>query len=68
MKELADSLFIGPVSVLVNAAGASTAAEFEDTDINEFERLLHMNYLSAVYATRAVIKGRLHPIAVYILP
>lgn len=55
---------IGPVSVLVNAAGTSVSGEFEQTDIIEFERMLRVNYLSAVYATRAVINGKLITVSI----
>nr|QFF91214.1 3-ketodihydrosphingosine reductase isoform 4 [Potamotrygon motoro]QFF91216.1 3-ketodihydrosphingosine reductase isoform 6 [Potamotrygon motoro] len=46
---------LGPVDMLVNCAGTSVAAKFEDVDIGIFRRLMEVNYLGSVYPTRAVI-------------
>ncbi|XP_060680567.1 3-ketodihydrosphingosine reductase [Hemiscyllium ocellatum] len=46
---------LGPVDMLVNCAGISVAAKFEDIDIDFFGRLMEINYLGSVYPTRAVI-------------
>ncbi|XP_067914983.1 3-dehydrosphinganine reductase [Heterodontus francisci] len=46
---------LGPVDMLVNCAGISVAAKFEDVDIGFFRRLMEINYLGSVYPTRAVI-------------
>ncbi|XP_048378616.1 3-ketodihydrosphingosine reductase isoform X2 [Stegostoma tigrinum] len=46
---------LGPVDMLVNCAGISVAAKFEDIDIGFFGRLMEINYLGSVYPTRAVI-------------
>lgn len=46
---------IGPIDVLVNAAGFSISGQFEDIPIEDFKRLLNVNYLGSVYATKAVL-------------
>ncbi|XP_014678648.1 PREDICTED: 3-ketodihydrosphingosine reductase-like [Priapulus caudatus] len=46
---------LGPVFMLVNAAGASVSERFDETPVDDFRRLMEANYLSAVYATRAVL-------------
>ncbi|XP_043545547.1 3-ketodihydrosphingosine reductase isoform X4 [Chiloscyllium plagiosum] len=46
---------LGPVDMLINCAGISVAAKFEDIDIDFFGRLMEINYLGSVYPTRAVI-------------
>ncbi|XP_069787104.1 3-dehydrosphinganine reductase [Narcine bancroftii] len=46
---------LGPVDMLINCAGISVAAKFEDVDIEFFSRLMEVNYLGSVYPTRAVI-------------
>ena len=45
----------GPVDVLVNSAGLGTSATFEDTEPEEFERLMKINYLGSVYPTKCVV-------------
>lgn len=47
----------GDVSVLVNCAGVSVAGEFDQLDINEFNRMLRVNVLGSVYPTRVVLGG-----------
>jgi len=47
----------GEINILVNCAGTSTAAEFDQTDPNEFLRLMKINYLGSVYVTRAVVES-----------
>lgn len=44
-----------PVTMLFNVAGTSTSASFVDTDYEEFERLMKINYLGSAYATRAFL-------------
>lgn len=46
---------LGPVDVLVNSAGFSVSGQFEDIPIEDFKRLLNVNYLGGVYATRVVL-------------
>ena len=48
---------LGPVDVLVNNAGIGKYASVLHTDVEEFERLMQVNYLGAVYATKAVLPG-----------
>lgn len=45
----------GPVDILVNCAGTSVSGRFEDISLRDFQRLLEVNYLGSVQATRAVI-------------
>jgi 3-dehydrosphinganine reductase len=47
----------GPIDVLVNNAGFVAQGGFDELDPSVFESQLRINYLSAVYATRAVIDG-----------
>ena len=47
----------GPVDVLVNSAGTATAAPFDETQPEEFERLMRINYLGSVYATKCVVQS-----------
>ncbi|KAJ7338464.1 hypothetical protein JRQ81_012334 [Phrynocephalus forsythii] len=46
---------LGPVDMLINCAGTSVNAKFEDLDTSRFEQLMAVNYLGSVYPTRAVI-------------
>jgi len=46
---------LGPVDILVNNAGAGGYASFLQTDVEVFERLMRLNYLGTVYATKAVL-------------
>ncbi|KAM9307970.1 3-ketodihydrosphingosine reductase [Gastrophryne carolinensis] len=46
---------LGPVDMLVNCAGMAIAGTFEDLKIDQFARLMEVNYLGSVYASRAVI-------------
>src|SRR5436189_239119 len=46
---------LGPVDILVNNAGAGAYAAFLQTDVEVFERLMRLNYLGTVYATKAVL-------------
>lgn len=45
----------GDVDILVNCAGVTYIKDFVSADISEFERLIKINYLGCVYATKAVI-------------
>lgn len=47
---------VGDVDVIVNCAGTSIAAEFDETDPVEFERMLRINVLGSIYPTRAVLR------------
>ncbi|XP_072267908.1 3-ketodihydrosphingosine reductase [Pyxicephalus adspersus] len=46
---------LGPVDMLVNCAGMAIAGTFEEIEIGQFTRLMEVNYLGSVYASRAVI-------------
>jgi len=46
---------MGPVELLINCAGNATAARFDETPIEEFQRLLNVNYVGSVYVTKAVL-------------
>lgn len=46
---------LGPIDILINNAGHSVQAPFSELPITDFEKQMKVNYLSAVYATRAVV-------------
>ncbi|UMM30356.1 hypothetical protein L5515_012271 [Caenorhabditis briggsae] len=46
---------LGPIDILINNAGHSVQAPFCDLPATDFEKQMKVNYLSAVYATRAVV-------------
>jgi len=46
---------LGSIDVLINNAGNSVQDAFDKLPIESFERQMKLNYLSAVYATRAVV-------------
>ncbi|XP_060900724.1 3-ketodihydrosphingosine reductase [Labrus mixtus] len=46
---------LGPVDMLVNCAGTSISAKFEEMEVDRFKKLMEVNYLGSVYPTRAVI-------------
>uniref|UniRef100_T1J3U3 3-dehydrosphinganine reductase n=1 Tax=Strigamia maritima TaxID=126957 RepID=T1J3U3_STRMM len=46
---------LGPVGILINCAGNATASRFEDTPVEEFQRLMDVNYMGSVFVTRAVL-------------
>uniref|UniRef100_H2SI25 3-dehydrosphinganine reductase n=1 Tax=Takifugu rubripes TaxID=31033 RepID=H2SI25_TAKRU len=46
---------LGPVDMLVNCAGTSLSGKFEDVEVDNFRKLMEVNYLGSVYPTRAVI-------------
>jgi 3-oxoacyl-[acyl-carrier protein] reductase len=48
---------LGPVDGLVNNAGIGKYASVLDTTVEEFERLMQVNYFGALYATKAVLPG-----------
>jgi short-subunit dehydrogenase len=50
---------LGPIDVLVNNAGIGKYASVLETDVEDFERLMRVNYFGAVYATKAVLPGML---------
>ena len=46
---------VGDVDVLINSAGTSIAAAFDQTDPGDFEKMLRINVLGSIYPTRAVV-------------
>jgi short-subunit dehydrogenase len=50
---------LGPADILVNNAGAGNYSKIADTGVEVFERLMKINYLGTVYATKAVLPGML---------
>jgi NAD(P)-dependent dehydrogenase (short-subunit alcohol dehydrogenase family) len=48
---------LGPVDVLVCAAGVSSSARFLETPPEEWRRMLDVNLLGAVHCARAVLQG-----------
>ncbi|KAK0417496.1 hypothetical protein QR680_013045 [Steinernema hermaphroditum] len=48
---------LGPVGVLINNAGFSTQEAFHDLPLSAFENQMKVNYLSGVYASRAVFSS-----------
>ena len=48
---------LGPIDVLVNNAGIGKYASVLETDVEDFERLMRVNYFGAVYAAKAVLPG-----------
>ncbi len=46
---------LGPVDILVNNAGIGQWGRVVDTPAEEYERTIKVNYLSCVYATKAVL-------------
>jgi short-subunit dehydrogenase len=57
LDELQDAL--GPPDVLVNNAGVGSYGTVADVSADTFGHLVAVNYLSAVYATKAVLPGML---------
>jgi 3-dehydrosphinganine reductase len=53
----ASTTAFGDVDILVNCAGVTYIKDFVSADITEFERLIKINYLGCVYATKAVISS-----------
>lgn len=47
----------GPVYMLINCAGTSIANKFEDIPIEEFKRMVDINLMGSIHATKAVIPG-----------
>ena len=57
LARLAEDL--GPVDILVNNAGIGSYGRVSELPVDEFERLMRVNYFSAVYATKAVLPSML---------
>ncbi|MBV8295623.1 MAG: SDR family NAD(P)-dependent oxidoreductase [Acidimicrobiia bacterium] len=50
---------LGPVDILVNNAGIGSYGRVSDLPVDEFERVMDVNYFSCVYATKAVLPSML---------
>jgi short-subunit dehydrogenase len=50
---------LGPVDILVANAGIGAYGPFAETDVEDFERLMRVNYLGTVYPIKAVLPGML---------
>ncbi|MBV8559887.1 MAG: SDR family NAD(P)-dependent oxidoreductase [Acidimicrobiia bacterium] len=50
---------LGPVDILVNNAGIGSYGRVSDLPVDEFERVMGVNYFSSVYATKAVLPSML---------
>ena len=48
---------LGPIDILVNNAGIGAYGAFADTEVDEFERIMRVNYLGTIYAMKAVLPG-----------
>jgi short-subunit dehydrogenase len=46
---------LGPIDILVNNAGIGAYGAFLDTDVDEIDRLMRVNYLGAVQLLKAVL-------------
>ena len=46
---------MGPPDVVFSNAGVATARSFDDLPVEEFERLVRINYLGGVYLSKAVL-------------
>ncbi|XP_064599033.1 3-ketodihydrosphingosine reductase-like isoform X2 [Liolophura sinensis] len=46
---------LGPVQMLINCVGTSISGVFEEIPLTEFKRMLDINYMGSVHATRAVV-------------
>ncbi|XP_055952192.1 3-ketodihydrosphingosine reductase-like isoform X2 [Argiope bruennichi] len=45
----------GPITVLINCAGASVCSCFEDTSMEDFKKMLNVNFLGSINMTQAVV-------------
>ncbi|XP_061197886.1 3-ketodihydrosphingosine reductase-like isoform X2 [Saccostrea echinata] len=48
---------LGPITILINNAGSAIAGRFEETSIEQFQRMIDLNFLGSVNVTKAAIKG-----------
>ncbi|XP_023225867.1 3-ketodihydrosphingosine reductase-like [Centruroides sculpturatus] len=46
---------LGPIDILFNCAGTAFAQKFEDICIEDFKRMIDVNYIGSVQATKAVL-------------
>jgi len=55
LAQLASAL--GPVDILVNNAGIGVYGKVVDTPVEEFERVMRVNYFGTLYPTKTVLPG-----------
>lgn len=48
---------LGPIYMLVNCAGTSMSARFDDTTVNDFQRMMDINFYGSVKVTKAVVNS-----------
>uniref|UniRef100_A0A2C9LQK7 3-dehydrosphinganine reductase n=1 Tax=Biomphalaria glabrata TaxID=6526 RepID=A0A2C9LQK7_BIOGL len=48
---------LGGVDILINCAGTSSPGRFDELPVSEFRKMMEINYISAVHATRALLPG-----------
>jgi 3-oxoacyl-[acyl-carrier protein] reductase len=48
---------LGPTDILLNNAGIGAYGSVADTDPSEAEKMIRVNYLGTIYATKAVLPG-----------
>ncbi|XP_062594520.1 3-ketodihydrosphingosine reductase-like isoform X2 [Saccostrea cucullata] len=48
---------LGPITILINNAGSAIAGRFEETSVEQFQRMIDLNFLGSVNVTKAAIKG-----------
>tara|TARA_Y100000996_G_scaffold408628_1_gene388022 strand:- start:268 stop:1065 length:798 start_codon:yes stop_codon:yes gene_type:complete len=46
----------GPIDILFNNAGIGSQSLFKDTDLQVFHDIMHLDYFSVVYFTKAIMK------------
>ncbi|XP_005103655.1 3-ketodihydrosphingosine reductase [Aplysia californica] len=47
----------GPVDVLINCAGTASPGRFDEVPLSDFKKMIDINYMSTVHATRAILPG-----------
>lgn len=48
---------LGPIYMLINCAGTSMSARFDDTRITDFQRMMDINYYGSVKVAKAVVSS-----------
>lgn len=48
---------LGPIYMLINCAGTSISARFDDTNLDDFQRMMDINYFGSVKVSKAVINS-----------
>ncbi|XP_062622223.1 3-ketodihydrosphingosine reductase-like [Saccostrea cucullata] len=47
---------LGPITILINNAGSAIAGRFEETSVEQFQRMIDLNFVGSVNVTKAAIK------------